>query len=55
MASPRSIQSRVGESAPVPHYELFIGGFWTRSSRNATELKWVTLQMGKRAYPPLGL
>ena len=35
MASPRSIQIRVGETEPVPHYELFIGGIWTRSTRNA--------------------
>ena len=25
------------------------------SMESLTELKWVTLQMGKRAYPPLGL
>ncbi|HEY0270631.1 MAG TPA: aldehyde dehydrogenase family protein, partial [Sphingomonas sp.] len=35
MASPNSVQIRTSTSAEVPHYELFIGGKWTRSSRNA--------------------
>lgn len=36
MASPNSIVKRGAEtSGEIPHYELFIGGKWVRSSRNA--------------------
>jgi hypothetical protein len=35
MASPASIATRAASTAEVPHYDLFIGGQWVRSSRNA--------------------
>ncbi len=36
MASPASIATRSSETAAaVPHYDLFIGGEWVRSTRNA--------------------
>ena len=35
MACPASITKRAVSTADVPHYDLFIGGAWVRSSRNA--------------------
>jgi aldehyde dehydrogenase (NAD+) len=35
MASPASITTRAASTVDVPHYDLFIGGQWVRSSRNA--------------------
>jgi hypothetical protein len=35
MTFPASIATRAASAAEAPHYNLFIGGAWVRSSRNA--------------------